>query len=115
MMQQSPTSPEGKRLQLLRPGFKLDIHFGPDASTCLVSYEPFGGPVVSEQDLREFIAHCGINTGLQEETVQEVVRQAAAGKALQGLLLAQGSPMVPGEDGRISLNRDGPAEAEGSA
>ncbi|HJV34196.1 FapA family protein [Geomonas sp.] len=115
MMQQSPTSPEGKRLELLRSGFKLDIHFAPDASTCVVSYEPFGGPVLSEKDLREFIAHCGINTGLQEETVQEVVSQAAAGKALHGLLLAQGSPMVPGEDGRISLNRDGSAPAERSA
>jgi uncharacterized protein (DUF342 family) len=114
MTQQSPTSPDGKRLELLRSGFKLDIHFAPDACTCVVSYEPFGGPVLSEKDLREFIAHCGINTGLQEETVQEVVRQAAAGKALHGLMLAQGSPMLPGEDGRISLNRDGSTPAEGS-
>lgn len=112
MTQQSPTSPEGRRLELVRSGFKLDLDFAPDASLCLVSYQPFGGPVLTEEELRDFLAQAGITTGLQEDALAEVVHQAAEGKAVCRVPLARGSSMVPGEDGRIALNRtEQPAEA----
>jgi uncharacterized protein len=106
---------QGKRCELKHPGFRLAVVFAPDASSCAASYEPLeGGPPLSDKELQEFLKQTGITTGLREEAVQEILLRAKCGKAIHGLLLAQGAPMIPGEDGRIAPKHSMPDEGEGS-
>jgi len=102
-MTQNPAhNTQNRSLDLAGPGFRLAIALAPDASSCLASYQPAGGgPPLAEEELRAFLARSGINTGLREDAVQALLWQAKSGKSLRGLLLAEGTPMVPGEDGRL--------------
>ncbi|GFO53406.1 hypothetical protein GMSM_04130 [Geomonas sp. Red276] len=93
-----------KRLDLTGPGFRLELSFAPDHSTCLASYQPGEGPFLSEKDLSNFLTDSGLETSILEEAVEQLLVHAQENRAIEGLVLALGTPMVPGEDGRIALS-----------
>jgi uncharacterized protein len=100
---EASTLEQGKHLQLIQAGFRLDVTVAPDQSSCLAHYSPAGGPILSDSVLHGFLKQAGITTGVRENAVSELLLAAAQGKEVSDLLLAEGTPMKPGTDGRISL------------
>jgi len=98
-------SPQAKRLEFKRLGFILELLFAPDATSCIATYNPTGnGAGMSEDDLHQFLDQARVKAGVIEEGVRHLAAEAASGSAVSGVLLAEGAPMAPGEDGRIDLN-----------
>jgi uncharacterized protein len=112
---ESTASMQGKRCEMKQPGFRLVVVFAPDASSCVASYEPFeGGPPLSDAELQEFLKQTEITLGLCGEAVQEILLRAKCGKGIHVLTLAEGTAMIPGEDGRIAPKHSSPDEGEES-
>lgn len=93
------------RLEVKRYGYRLEFLISADGVACSCSYEPAttGGTPLTESELQGFLAQFKITTGLIPEAAACLLNSAASGKALDGLLLAQGELMVPGEDSYIDL------------
>lgn len=93
------------RLEVKRYGYRLEFLISADGVDCSCSYEPAttGGTPLTEAELQGFLAQFKITTGLVPEAAAVLLNAAASGKALDGLLLAHGESMVPGEDGYIEL------------
>ncbi|UFS70767.1 FapA family protein [Geomonas sp. RF6] len=108
-----PTVQQAKRLELKRLGYAFELLLAPDATSCIVTYTPTGnGPPLAEAELRQYLEQARVKAGVFPDSVEELLNHAAQGKALAGLLLAEGTPMVPGEDARLELNWTPPPPAE---
>lgn len=94
-----------KRCEIKRYGYTLVAVFNTDEVECRCSYEPStsGGPPLAEADLNKHLAELKVTEGIVTESVAELLRAAAAKEVVSGLLLAQGKPMVSGEDGHLVM------------
>ncbi|MDD2365941.1 MAG: FapA family protein [Desulfuromonadaceae bacterium] len=93
------------RFEAKRQGYTITFVNSPDFLECRCMYEPsnIGGNPLAALELQEHLAHFKIREGIIEESVVSLLLSAASGKSVSGLLLAKGMPMVPGEDGQISI------------
>jgi len=88
-----------------RQGYTISFEIAPNRLECWCTYTPsgMGGSPMSEADLKGFLQQYKILEGVQEESIHRLLHAAATGTAVSNLLLAQGTPMVPGKNGYISL------------
>lgn len=93
------------RHEVKRYGYKLEFVISADAVECRCIYEPAttGGAPLTDVELQGFLKQFKIIEGVLPEAVALLLNAAATAKALDGLLLAHGTTMVPGEDGYIEL------------
>ena len=80
-----------------------------DGMECRCSYEPtsLGGTPMKADELKDFLAHYRISGGIMPEAVAALLLAAESKKAVKGLLLAQGTLMVPGKNGQLILAASG--------
>lgn len=92
-------------LEVKRYGYRLEFLISADGVDCHCAYEPAttGGAPLTDTELQGLLTQFKISNGLVPEAVAALLNAAASGRALAGLLLAHGEPMVPGEDGYIAL------------
>lgn len=93
------------RLEIKRYGYTLHFEPSTDGVECRCCYEPAttGGTPLTGTELQSFLTQFKISEGILPEAVADLLSAAASGKAMSGLLLAQGTPMVPGKDGQLVL------------
>lgn len=91
------------RLEVKRYGYTLVLEISPDELECHCSYEPstIGGTPLTETELQGHLAQSKVVEGVIPESAACLLSSAAGAKAVSGLLLARGIPMVAGEDGCI--------------
>jgi len=82
-----------------RQGYTISFEIAPNRLECWCTYTPsgMGGSPMSEADLKGFLQQYKILEGVQEESIHRLLHAAATGTAVSNLLLAQGTPMVPGK------------------
>jgi uncharacterized protein (DUF342 family) len=103
------------RSEVKRQGYTLTFEISPDAQECRCFYQPsnIGGMPLSATDLQGHLAQFKIKEGIVPESVASLLNSAASAKVVSGLLLAEGIPMIPGEDARIVMAvADGLAASE---
>lgn len=93
------------RLEVKRQGYTLAFEVTPDALECRCFYEPssMGGTPLTATELQGYLAQFKIREGVIAEAVASLLTSAASAKWVAALLLAQGTPMIPGEDGRVVM------------
>ncbi len=95
---------KNKEIEFKRPGYRLVLSITPDADLCLASYEPVpGGAPLTKDELVSYLGQLKIVDGIVAEAITALSFVAMQGKPLYGVTLAKGSPMIPGEPGRIAL------------
>ena len=102
------------RHEIKRYGYTLEFQISADAIECHCSYEPAttGGAPLTEGELQTHLKQFKITECVISESVKLLLNAAAAAKSVDGLLLAQGAPMVPGGDGYIELTAPDDLAAE---
>ena len=95
---------EAKRYEFKRLGYYLMLEIPPDGLACESTYEPSsnGSPLTCDE-LMDYLSQAKVKEGVSDVAVEELLAAAISQTALSGHPLARGLPMVPGEDGRISL------------
>ena len=97
----SGTGIAGKECRKL--GYSLYVWISDNKLECRCSYVPHEqGSMITPAELNEHIAQSGVKFGLLPEALEDFAVKAAAGQALSMVLLASGSPPVPGKDGWLS-------------
>lgn len=93
------------RLEIKRYGYALLCDVSADGAECRCCYEPAttGGTPLTETELQGFLVQFKIKEGVLPEGVAELLNAAACGKGVADLLIASGTPMIPGEDGQLLL------------
>lgn len=93
------------RFEIKRQGYTLAFEISPDALECRCFYEPslLGGTPLTAAELQGHLAQFKIREGICAEAVASLLTSAASGRAVAALLLAQGTPMRAGEDGRVDM------------
>jgi len=100
----APTTGESKKFEFKRAGYLLTLTISPDQVECRCTYQPNqAGAPLSNDDLNNFLKQARIIEGISIESVKTLLAAAVAIKPVDGLLLAQGTPMQPGADGLIQL------------
>ena len=94
-----------KRFEIKRYGYSLLVKVSADGVECCCSYEPAttGGAPLTDTELQGFLSQFKIREGLLPEGVADLLNAAATGTVVTELLLARGTPMIPGEDGQLVL------------
>ncbi|NTV51192.1 MAG: DUF342 domain-containing protein [Geobacteraceae bacterium] len=94
------------RFEIKRYGYTLTFEICPDESECYCFYEPstIGGTPLTESELKGHLAQFKIKEGIIPEAVASLLSSAASAQAVSDLLLAQGTLMVPGEDGQVVMS-----------
>lgn len=103
------------RLEIKRYGYTLILDESADGTECRCCYEPAttGGTPLTEAELQAHLAQFKIKEGFVPESLVSLLISAATSQEVNGILLARGIPMVPGEDGQIVLSiADGLAETK---
>lgn len=95
---------KNKRIEFKRPGYHLVFELTPDADLCMAQYEPVaGGAPLTRDELVSYLGQLKISEGVRDESVSALTIAAVQGKPVTALPLAVGTPMIPGEHGRIAL------------
>lgn len=91
------------RFEIKRYGYVLTFELSPDEVECYCFYEPSSsdGTPLTESELKSHLAQFKIKEGILPDAVASLLICAASAKSVAGLLLARGTPMLPGEDGQI--------------
>jgi uncharacterized protein (DUF342 family) len=93
-----------KRLEFKRLGFTLLLGISPDGLSCSCSYLPAAaGAPLTLQELRSFLTESRIVEGILDDGIAALLNSATSLFPATNLLLASGTPMIPGEDGKIEL------------
>jgi uncharacterized protein (DUF342 family) len=97
--------PKSQRLEIKRYGFSVFFDVSADGMECRCSYEPslLGGTPMTADELQAFLTQYKISEGIIPEAVANLLHSAECSKTVTGLLLAQGTLMVPGKDGQLIL------------
>lgn len=114
MADQDTTGEETKsrRIEFKRPGYQLDLVISADADACEASYAPVsGGSPLTKDELFSYLGQLKIVEGILDGALNKIVSAAARCEAVQGVMLAAGTPMAPGEPGRILLAAEEAATA----
>ncbi len=104
-IEQSSSGSKEKRIEFKRLGYRLELVISADALECAAVYEPSttNGTPLTLQELKTYLAQAKIIEGLIDNAINDLISAAAALKPLTGFVIARGTPMVPGDDGRIEL------------
>jgi uncharacterized protein (DUF342 family) len=95
---------EGKKHEFKRLGYYIMLEISADGLVCECTYEPSpNGAPLSHEELVNYLAHAKVKEGVNDNAVGELLAAATSNTAVFGHPLANGQPMVPGEDGRIAL------------
>lgn len=103
------------RFEIKRYGYTLLLELSADGVECYCSYEPAttGGTPLTAEELQGYLTQFKITEGIIPESSASLLLSAATARNVIGLLLAQGTPMVAGEDGQLIVSvADDLAEAE---
>lgn len=94
-----------RRIEVKRYGYTLTFEISPNNVECHCFYEPAtsGGAPLSESELHGHLTQNNIKEGIIPESVASLLNSAACSKAVSRLLLAQGIPIIPGENGQIVM------------
>lgn len=94
------------RQEVKRYGYTLVFEISPDEVECHCFYEPAttGGTPLTGAELQTHLAQFKIREGVIPESAASLLNCAASGKSVNGLLLARGIPMIPGDDGQIVMS-----------
>ena len=91
----------GKEYKML--GYSLFVWISDNKLECRCSYVPRQqGAMMTLDELRGYLAESGVKEGFDDEAINSFAIRAAAGREMNGILLASGVPPVVGADGRIS-------------
>ncbi len=98
-------SETSKRFEIKRHGYSLMINVSADELQCHCTYEPstLGGTPLSAAELDEHLSKHKILVNICPEGISELLHAAVTAQPVENILLARGTPMVPGEDGRIEV------------
>lgn len=94
------------------------VRITPDRLQAMADLYPQGamGEELSPEGMVQVLSGQGVRFGIQLEAIVRGLAQARAGNAaVENVLVAQGKPPVPGQDGRLELllrEAGGPAEAD---
>jgi uncharacterized protein (DUF342 family) len=93
------------RFEVKRYGYSLVFEISPDEVECHCFYEPSttGGTPLTESELQGHLTQFKIKEGIVPESKASLLNSAASAKPVNGILLARGIRMVPGEDGQIII------------
>jgi len=84
-------------------GYSLYVWVSDDKLECRCSYVPHEqGSMITRSELNEHLAQSSVKFGLDSEALEDFAVKAAAGQELSMVLLAAGTPPVPGKDGWLS-------------
>jgi uncharacterized protein (DUF342 family) len=91
-------------IEFKRLGYRLVFVISPDGLECSCLYDPnpMGAPL-SHEELWQCLVEAKIQEGIDEDALQLLLDTAKAGKPIHGLLIARGTPMIPGADGRLEF------------
>jgi uncharacterized protein (DUF342 family) len=93
------TTVEFKRL-----GYRLVVVTSADGLECSCIYDPaISGSPLTLGELQTFLSEAKVREGIDENALNTMIEKAEARQSVNGLLIAQGVPMVPGEDGRFDF------------
>ena len=94
-----------KRFEIKRPGYTLVFELSAHDVECRCSYEPAtkGGAPLTGEELQGLLLQLKICEGVLPQEVANLVNAAASGKAVAGMLIARGTPSIPGKDGKLVL------------
>jgi len=81
---------------------EVEINVAKDGLKAQLDYSPpIGGEYLSGEKLEEKLEAAGIVFGIIEEKFEEIIKSKVP---LKGVVIAQGSPSVPGEDGYLEFH-----------
>lgn len=102
--QTQESKPDGQRFYHAQTGYQLILSLSQDEMECRAHLEvkPDGAPP-SEEELAGYLAANGITTGIDDEAVRLLQREARPGTSANGLLAAGIQPLR-GEDGRLAFS-----------
>lgn len=94
-----------KRIEVKRFGYTLTFVLNQDESECYCQYQPAntGGTPLTEPELQTYLAQNKLTQGIIPEALSILIHAAATAESVHDLKLAQGIPMIPGENGKIAI------------
>ncbi|MDD2500650.1 MAG: FapA family protein [Geobacter sp.] len=104
--QTQESKPDGQRFYHAQTGYQLILSLSKDEMECRAHLEvKADGTPPTGDELRGYLAADGITTGIDEEAIPLLLREARPGKSANGLLAA-GIPPVLGDDGKLAFSFD---------
>ena len=101
---QTQSAAKEKKIEFKRLGYRLELTISHDSLECTATYEPSSNGVpLTLQELKTFLTQAKIIEGVIDDALNELLASALESKPVKGLVIAKGTLMVPGEDGRIEL------------
>lgn len=86
------------------PAYKVILTLHNNGLECRAVFEPKeGGAPVTPAEIQAILANAGITYGIDDTLIEEFCSGANAGNPQDNILLAQGTPPVPGPDGWLEL------------
>lgn len=85
--------------EITKLGYSLFIWLSDNRLECFLSYVPnLQGDMITSDELMEFLAQHSITEGLIDGAVQQFLADAAEGKSITRVLIAEGIPPINGKD-----------------
>lgn len=104
--QAQESKPDGQRFYHAQTGYQLILSLSKDEMECRAHLEvKADGTPPTGDELLGYLAADGITTGIDEEAIPPLLREARPGKSANGLLAA-GIPPVLGDDGKLAFSFD---------
>jgi uncharacterized protein (DUF342 family) len=84
-------------------GYSLYVWISEDKLECRCSYVPHEqGSMITREELSAHLTQSGVKEGLLPDALEDFAVKAAAGHPLSMVLVASGTPPIPGKDGWLS-------------
>lgn len=100
----APVANDAKQFEFKRPGYLITFKITPDTVECRCFYKPNpAGAPMAYDDLQNYLNQAKIVEGIDADAVSTLLTAATSNKTVSELLLARGTPMVPGENGYLQL------------
>ena len=93
------------RFEIKRYGYTLTFEISPDKLECYCFYEPtnIGGTPLTEPELQAHLTQFEVKEGIIQSAVTSLLISAVSAKSVSHLLLARGTPMIPGKNGHLVM------------
>ena len=104
--QTQENKPDGQRFYHAQTGYQLILSLSKDEMECRAHLEvKADGTTPTRDELLGYLAADGITTGIDEEAIPLLLREARPGKSANGLLAAGMQPIL-GDDGKLAFSFD---------
>ncbi len=81
---------------------EIEITFSKNGLKAQLDYfPPLGGEKLSREELEDKLEEYGVVFGVEEEKIEEIINSRVP---LSGIVIAQGSPPIPGKDGSLEYH-----------